>query len=242
MTAQSGGKTTAILCAVMYQSHNFLWTEQNMFAVTTIFGWLLLQSSHLTCFVRAVEGQVFPGQPSRTALPCPGSSGGRSSKGSKLQHTGSQLHHCTALHWPTEHRLPWLQKCLGIFMKICPVHLTQKWPSRGLGWQQPWHSKHCWRWWVSVRPQLSGELLALRMLQNKAKITEAHLGCINQVEDASASTCLHHLWFTATSGQDCFLEQPGATCHARVRHLVGENQQSVTSLCCLDTGQGAQQC
>lgn len=80
--------------------------------MTTIFGLFLLQSSHLTCFMRVVEGQVFPGQPSRTAPPCPGSGGGRSSKGSKLQHTGFQLHHSTALHWPTEHRLPWLQQCL----------------------------------------------------------------------------------------------------------------------------------
>lgn len=62
------------------------------------------------------------------------------------------------------------------------------------------------------------------MLQNKAKTIEAHLGYANQVVDVSASTCLHlwsgtsglcglggHLWFTATSGEDCFLEQPGGT-------------------------------
>lgn len=152
MTAQSGSKTTAVLCAVMHQSQNFHWTEQNTFAVTTIFGLLLLWSSHLTCFVRAVEGQVFPGQPSRTALPCPGRSGGRSSKGSKLQHMGFQLHHSTALQWRTEHRLPWLQQCLGISLEIHQVHLTQKWPNRGLGCQQPWCSKHYWRWWVSGRP------------------------------------------------------------------------------------------
>lgn len=152
MTAQSGSKTTAVLCAVMHQSQNFHWTEQNTFAVTTIFGLLLLWSSHLTCFVRAVEGQVFPGQPSRTALPCPGRSGGRSSKGSKLQHMAFQLHHSTALQWRTEHRLPWLQQCLGISVEIHQVHLTQKWPNRGLGCQQPWCSKRYWRWWVSGRP------------------------------------------------------------------------------------------
>lgn len=49
------------------------------------------------------------------------------------------------------------------------------------------------------------------MLQNKAKFMEAHLGCINQVEDVTASTCLRHLWFTVTLGQDCSLEQPGGT-------------------------------
>lgn len=55
---------------------------------------------------------------------------------------------------------------------------------------------------------------------------EAHLRCTNQVVDVCASPCLHlwsgtsglcvfrlggHLWFKATSGQDCFLEQPGGT-------------------------------
>lgn len=115
-----------------------------MFSVTTVFGLLLLQGSHLTCFVRAVGVQVLPGQPSRASLPWPDSGSGRSSKGSKLQHSGFQLH-CS-----TGPRNTGFTGCSNAWRSAkCTSH---KWPNRGLGCQQPWCSKHCWRWWVSVSP------------------------------------------------------------------------------------------
>lgn len=38
------------------------------------------------------------------------------------------------------------------------------------------------------------------------------------------------------------LGHQGGAKHARVRHLVGEDQQSVISSCCLGSGHRAQQC